>query len=143
MAFYVAVCLVAALAAIDDDHRLPTLGIIWGTTIGLALAHLFAFRLATRLVGAGRVGRHEGKLAVAQLLGAAGVAAIATVPVLVLGEPSDVDAARLVIAGFIGYFAFEIGRNNGAGRARSTLFAGSVLVIATTVALVKNYLLGH
>lgn len=143
MAFYVAVVLVAALAAIDDDHRLPTLGIIWGTTIGLALAHIFAFRLAALVVGGGRVGRHERNLMLAQVLGAAVVAVVATVPVVVFSSPSDVDAVRLVLAGFIGYFAFEIGRSSGATNVQSALLAGLVVVLAATVALVKNYLLGH
>ncbi|HLT95304.1 MAG TPA: hypothetical protein VK070_00810, partial [Acidimicrobiia bacterium] len=53
MAFYVAVCLIAALAVVGDEASVPILGIIWGSTVGLALAHLFAFRLAARVVGGG------------------------------------------------------------------------------------------
>ena len=56
MALYVSVCLLAALTGLPDDadrHTLDVLGIVWGTTIGLALAHLFAFRLSARLVESG------------------------------------------------------------------------------------------
>ena len=143
MAFYVAVCLIAALVALDDDRRLATVGIVWGTTIGLALAHLFAFRLAARLVGGGRIDTHEASLVVAQLTGAVVVAVIATIPVLIFPAPTDADATRLVLSGFIGLAAFATGRSYGAGTAKSAIFAGSVLLSATAIALVKNFLLGH
>lgn len=144
MAFYVAIVLVAALVAIDDEeHRLPTLAIIWGTTIGLAVAHLFAFRLASRLVGSGRIGPNEGSLALAQLAGAAAVAMLATVPVLLFDSSAELDMTRLVLVGSIGLAAYAVGRSSGAGRMRSLLFAGGVLVLGVAVALFKNYLAGH
>ena len=56
MALYVAICLLAALAAVSEstaeDHVFE---IVWGTTIGLALAHWLAFSVSARLVAAGRV----------------------------------------------------------------------------------------
>lgn len=144
MGFYVAIVLIAALVAIDDEqHRLPTLAIIWGTTIGLALAHLFAFRLASRLVGSGRVGPNERSLALAQLAGATAVAVLASVPVLLFDTPTELDVTRLVLVGSIGLAAYAIGRSSGAGRMRALLFAGGVLVLGVAVALFKNYLAGH
>jgi hypothetical protein len=144
MGFYVAIVLVAALVAIDDEqHRLPTLAIIWGTTIGLALAHLFAFRLASRLVGSGEVGPDDGALALAQLAGAATVAILASIPVLLFDTSVELDATRLVLVGSIGVAAYAIGRGSGAGRMRALLFAGGVLVLGVAVALFKNYLAGH
>ena len=52
MALYVAVCLIAALTALANVTAVPghILGLVWGTTVGLALAHVFAFRIAGRLV---------------------------------------------------------------------------------------------
>jgi hypothetical protein len=47
MALHVAVCLLAALTASgeDADHgHVRAFGLVWGTTIGLAVAHAFAFR---------------------------------------------------------------------------------------------------
>ena len=54
MGLYVAIVLLAAVVALpdhggsgrvlEDDHP-PLLEIIWGSAIGLALAHWFAFRL--------------------------------------------------------------------------------------------------
>jgi hypothetical protein len=143
MAFYVAVCLIAALVAVDEHAGIPMLGLIWGTTIGLALAHVFAFRLAARLVGGGRVGRTEGRLAMAQVVGATAVGLVASVPVLISGKPGQADGARLFLSGLIGVAAFEVGRSNGATIAKSGVFAGGVLVAASAVAIVKNLLLGH
>jgi hypothetical protein len=51
MALYVAVCLIAALTALESVTAVPghILGLVWGTTVGLAVAHVFAFRIAGRL----------------------------------------------------------------------------------------------
>ena len=51
MALYVAICLLAALSVVAEDeleHRGVAINVIWGTTLGLALAHWFAFRLSAR-----------------------------------------------------------------------------------------------
>lgn len=143
MAFYVAICLIAALAATDPHEGLPTTWLIWGTTIGLALAHLFAFRLASRLVGGGSAGARHGPLALAQLVGALSVAIVATVPVLLFSGPSQADMTRYFVSGLIGLSAYQIGRNSGAGSFRSALFAGGTLIAATAVVLIKNLLLDH
>lgn len=144
MAFYVAICLIAALVAIDDgQHEVSTLGIVWGTTIGLALAHLFAFRLASRMVGSGRVGPQEASLAVAQLGGALFVAVLSSIPVLVFDASEALDVARLSLVAMLALSAYAIGRSSGAGRIRVLLFTASVLVAALAVAVFKNYLAGH
>ena len=144
MAFYVPIVLIAALVAIDDEqHRVPILAIVWGTTIGLAVAHLFAFRLASRLVGSGRVESHEASLAMAQLAGAAFVAVLVSVPVVLLDESVQLDVARFVLVGLIGVAGYVIGRSSGAGRMRSLLFTAGVLALGLAVAVFKNYLAGH
>jgi len=67
MALYVAICLLAALAAVTEstaeDHVFE---IVWGTTIGLALAHWLAFSVSARLVAAGQVRNHDAQAAEAQ-----------------------------------------------------------------------------
>ena len=57
MALYVAICLIAALTALAKLTAIPghIMGLVWGTTVGLAVAHVFAFRIAGRLV-------HDGDL---------------------------------------------------------------------------------
>ena len=48
MALYVAICLIAALTALANVTAIPghIMGLVWGTTVGLAVAHVFAFRIA-------------------------------------------------------------------------------------------------
>ena len=71
MALYVAICLMASLIAIPEsaaEHN-NVWGIIWGITLGLAIAHWFAFRVSARMVGAGTVRSSDVEVAGAQLAG--------------------------------------------------------------------------
>jgi hypothetical protein len=77
MALYVAICLLAALIAVPDDAHVHVTGIVWGVSLGLALAHWFAFRVSARWVGEGNVRPGDVKSGGAQLAGAAGVALLA------------------------------------------------------------------
>ena len=143
MALYVAVCLVAALLAVDNQNHVSTLVVIWGTTIGLAVAHLFAFRLAGRLVGYAKADPDTTRLAAAQLAGAVFVALVATIPALLFPPPGDVDITLLMVSGLIGLAAYVVGRSSGAGRLRSAVFAISVSLVAAAIAVIKNGLVGH
>lgn len=146
MALYVAVVLLAALIALadpGDDPRVAPLGLVWGTAIGLALAHFFAFRVSARLVAGGELGRDEAGLALAQLAGAIVVAVLVSVPVLVLPASAELEGAVLVLAGFVAAAGFAVARTGGAGRTRAALYALVVLAIGVGVAVVKNTLAGH
>lgn len=146
MALYVSICLIAALTAVADhvdSGHVRELGIIWGTTIGLALAHVFAFRVSARFVAAGRVRRHDGEAIGAQMTGALAVAIIASLPVLLLQASGELDGARIILAGVITLFGYIVARNSGAGQARSVAYAAVILVVGLGIALVKNALVGH
>ena len=146
MALYVAVCLLAALIALgeDADHgHVRAFGLVWGTTVGLALAHAFAFRISARLTAGGRFGADDAHIVLAQLAGATFVAAIATLPVLVFDSTTEFDVVRTVLAVFIGALGYEVGRLSGAGRARSVVSGGLVLLLALAIAVTKNILSGH
>lgn len=146
MALYVSVCLIAALTAVADhvdSGHVRELGLIWGTTIGLALAHVFAFRVSARYVATGAIRRHDAEAIGAQLTGAFAIAVIASVPVLLLPASAELDGARLVLAGAITLFGYLVARNSGAGQGRSIAYAVAILVIALGIALVKNALAGH
>lgn len=72
-------------AAENAQHgHVRVLALVWGVTIGLALAHIFAFRVSARLVAAGRVDPHDAGAVGAQLVGTAAVAVLATIPVFLL-----------------------------------------------------------
>lgn len=143
-ALYVAICLLAALIALPAaDGHLPVLGIIWGVTIGLAVAHWFAFRLSAKLVGAGEISADALESGAAQLAGAAAVAALGTLPVLLLPERFEVRVVALLLAVSIAAVGFFVARGGGASRLRSILYAVIVLVLAVAVAELKNVLAGH
>lgn len=143
MALYVAVCLIAALIAMPEGEEGHVIGIVWGITIGLALAHFFAFRVSARLVGAGRVRSEDFKAAAVQLLGAAVVGLLATISALLFPESVELVAVELVLAAFIACVGYAVARVGGASPARAVISALIVLVIAVAIALIKNGLAGH
>src|SRR3712207_9185470 len=100
MALYVAICLLAALLALPDTiaARSHLIGLVWGVTIGLAAAHWFAFRVAARLVGAGTIRPHDIKSAGVQLLGAAVVAVLASIPIVLLPVSVEYQAVEYELA---------------------------------------------
>lgn len=146
MALYVAVCLLAALTAVADNGEsghVRALGIIWGTTFGLALAHVFAFRVSARLVAQGTIRADDRFAIAAQLVGAMAVAVFATVPVLLLPSASEFDTVRWALSLLIAVVGYLVATSSGAGRTRSLVYAGALLVIAIAIALLKNVLGGH
>jgi hypothetical protein len=146
MALYVAIYLLAEMAAIPDPNLhddLELLGVVWGTAFAIAIAHWFAFRVAARLVSEGRVRRSDERIAGAHLAGAGLVALLATVPVLVLPASAQRDVIRLLLAGFAGLAGYEVGRTSGASTRRSLLLGLGILATTLTIAAVKNILGGH
>lgn len=146
MAMYVAVCLLAALTAVAEqasDGHVRALGIVWGTTVGLTLAHIFAFRVSARVVAQGRIRPSDADAIVAQLVGAVGVAVLATIPVLLWPATAELDVVRELLALFIALVGFQVARSSGAGRVRSLVYGASLLAVAVTVAVLKNVLSGH
>jgi hypothetical protein len=144
MALYVSICLLAALTAVSHPtDEIDAFLIVWGTTLGLAIAHWFAFRVSARLVGAGKVRRHDTDVATAQFAGALAVAVLATVPMLLFADSREFAVVRLTLAGFIGVIGFSVARAGGASRLRSSLYGASILIVAVLVASLKNFLAGH
>jgi hypothetical protein len=153
MVLYVSVVLLATLAVLESGHadgegtHGPVGGelvaIIWGTTIGLAGAHWFAFRVATQGLGGGHLRGEDFKEAMAQLGGAAFVAAVATLPVLLLDEDTEQLAVSLVLAVTIGVVGYVIERVHGRSLMASAVFGVITLLAALLVATLKNVLVGH
>jgi hypothetical protein len=143
MALYVAICLLAALIAVPEGAHPHVTGIIWGVSLGLALAHWFAFRVSSRWVGGGDVRAADVRSGGAQVAGAAGVALLAYVGVLIAPPSIELEAVQGLLAGLIACSGFAVARGAGAGRVQSAVYAGAVLVVAVAIAVVKNYLAGH
>ena len=113
------------------------LAIIWGTTIGLALAHWFAFRLAAKAFGAGGTGRADLEVALAQLAGAAAVAIIASLPVLIFPDDVEHRAVPFVLGVELGIVGYLVARLAGQRRWPAFVFGLTALLLGMAVALVK------
>jgi hypothetical protein len=139
MALYVAVCLIAALAALANVTAVPghILGLVWGTTVGLAVAHVFAFRIAGRLVHDGVLPMADRVVSVVQLAGAAAVAVLVTVPVLLVPPAYELAWAGYTCAAIIGVVGYFVARGAAHGRIRAVLFGLAVLVATFAVAALK------
>jgi hypothetical protein len=119
------------------------LGLVWGTTVGLAVAHVFAFRIAGRLVHDGDLPRADRILSVVQLAAAAAVAVVVSVPVLLAPTVNEITWARYTCAAIIGVVGYLVARGAERGRIRSVLFGLGVLAAAFAVAGLKHALAGH
>jgi hypothetical protein len=154
MVLYVALVLIATLAVLPAGHSetdgsthgpvgVELIGIMWGTTIGLALAHLFAFQVAMQGLGAGLLRGQAFEEAVAQLAGAALVAALASLPVLFLPPETEQQAVPFVLAMIIGGVSYLVERAHGRTRTRSVIFGLVTLLVASVVATLKILLSSH
>ncbi|HEX3199283.1 MAG TPA: hypothetical protein VHR39_17185 [Propionibacteriaceae bacterium] len=145
MALYVAICLIAALTALETVTAVPghIMGLVWGTTVGLALAHVFAFRVAGRLVHEGDLPKADRTVSMVQLASAAAVAVVVSVPVLLAPVVTELDWARYTCAAIIGLVGYMVARGAARGRIRAVLFGLAVLAAAIAVAALKHALAGH
>ena len=155
MVLYLSVVMIATLAALPSGaesgdghgasgvHGIQLVGLIWGTSIGLALAHLFAFRLTARAFSGGKVGEKDVVIGLAQLAGAALVAALCTIPVLFAGDDTEVQVTLFVPALLVGLAGYGVARASDRSKTQALILAGVVIVMGLTVASVKNFLVGH
>ncbi len=158
MAFYVAIVveaeLIALWAADEPGGAPPTHGwelvtLIWGTAIGLAIAHLFAFQLAARGRAAPAHGddhrwrRFRWELGLAQVAGAAAVAAFCTVPVVLGEDATGLQRAIWAPEVIIAVAGYASSRTSGRGRLPSALIGVGAALLALLVAVLKNRLGVH
>jgi hypothetical protein len=144
MGLYITISLLAVLSAQPhgDVTTVAALTVVWGTTLGLTLAHWLAFRLTARLFAGAGLSSHDRMAMTGQAVAALGVAAVASLPLL-LGASSGLALARSLLAGLVGLFAFGTARRHGATFGRALTYAVVVVVIALAVAIGKYLLTGH
>jgi hypothetical protein len=83
MGLYITISLLAVLAAKPHGIATPAvLTLIWGTTLGLILAHWLAFQLTARLFTGSSLPPHDRITMLAQAAAALGVACLASIPLL-------------------------------------------------------------
>lgn len=153
MVLYVSVIEIAELAALPEEHfadghvtgpsGATLLAIVWGTAIGLALAHWFAFRLAAPAFRGGRPSHLDNRIGLAQSLGAVFVGAVSSLPVLLLSDLRAQETIEYVPALLVGAIGYFLARRIGAGRVAAVCYGLTALVLGVVVALVKFRLAAH
>lgn len=153
MVLYVSVVEIAELAALPEHHfsdghvtgpvGTALLAIIWGTAVGLALAHFFAFRLAAPAFRGERVTKQDTRIGLAQIGGAVFVAVVSSVPVLLLNDVRQQEFTGDIPAVIIGVVAYLVARSAGKNRWASVFYGITALALGVLVATVKMTLAAH
>jgi hypothetical protein len=153
MMLYVAIVEIAELASLPETHVIrgrlsgpaesDLLAIIWGTAIGLAAAHWFAFRIAAAGFQGERPTRLDTRIGLAQVGAAAVVAALSSLPTLILGDVDARHSVAYVPAAIIGVIGLLVARAGGRSWARSIIYGVIALVGGIGVALLKQALSAH
>jgi hypothetical protein len=145
-ALYVALVLLAALVALPRD-RLPSdqavLATMFGTALGLILAHFFAFRFAAHFTADG--GRAEAPViqeAGAGLAGGLLVALVAGIPYVLFDGDDALLGSLIALATLPAIMGGAIARLRGRSRTEALMAAGLGLVGAMVIVYVKDFL-GH
>jgi hypothetical protein len=108
----------------------------------LAFAHWFAFRLAARMADPHHPSPHDAPLLAAQMAGAATVALVASLPVLLLPGDVELKVVRWELTGLLGLAAYSIARTAGSTRMRAFGYSLGIMGMGAVVVLVKVRL-GH
>ncbi len=151
MVLYISIALLGALVALPDDdepgdpgpHGWRLVGLIWGTALGLAIAHWFAFDVVARGFAKGQRVLADVEHGASQLLGAAAVAFLTCLPILFASDATDQEAATWVPTIIVGVAGFFMARQAGRGVARSVLTGAGIATIGIIVAIIKIELVGH
>jgi hypothetical protein len=153
MVLYVSVVEIAELAAIPEQHfatgrvsgpvGASLLAIVWGTAVGLAIAHWFAFRLAAPAFRGERPTRLDSYIGLAQAGGAMLVAAVSSIPVLLFSDLRAQETTGDVPALVIGIVGYLIARSTGRSRLTSVFYAATALALGVLVAIVKMRVAAH
>jgi hypothetical protein len=139
MVLYVCLVLTAEFVAAGNQAttELVAVEVIWGTAVGLALAHVFAFNLAAKLLIGGGLSPEIRAAAWAQLAAAAALALLVTIPFILFSLRPALRVDAFLVAGLIGVAAYAASRSSGAGRKRSLVDGLVALGIAVLVVSVK------
>jgi hypothetical protein len=145
MVLYVSVVLMGAIATVpaaDLDEDVAVAAVIWGSALGLALAHWFAFNASAHLFRGEGIAPEDVREGIWEAVAALGVAVVATVPLLLLDDTVGAAVSLVALAALVTAVAFVASRHGGLSRTRALLRGGVTLVLAVIVAGVKIWI-GH
>src|SRR5262249_20943610 len=105
--------------------------------------HWFAFRLAAPAFRGERPTRLDTYIGLAQVGGAMFVAALSSLPILLLSDVRAQETTGDVPAVLIGIIGYLVARNSGRTRLGSVFYGVTALALGVLVALVKSLLAAH
>lgn len=151
MCLYISIAVLGALVALPDEdlpgdpgpHGWPLAALIWGTALGLAIAHWFAFDVVARGFAGGRRVLADIELGAVQVAAAVVVAAVTSLPILVTSASDDQEAATWVPTMIIALAGFLVARRAGRSRPRSLATAIVLALAGILVAVIKLEFSGH
>ena len=133
VAFYVSVTLAAELAAASpDDSKAILVGALWGTAIGLALAHWYAQTITTA-IGRGSFHRNDALEGLREVGAAVVVALVLSLPFFVFATPAALALSRWGVVIGTSLISLALARGAGAGWTRATIEASVVFAIGVAV----------
>ena len=140
MGLYLSIVLLALLVGFGGGGTSQDeVALLWGTSIGLSLAHFVAFRLTEVFArGDPKPNSEDGWIALGLVLAAVAITGLATVPYLF--DLSTLDASTVssvLLFGVIGGTGFGCVRQVGGSTSRAVAFAVMVVAIAAVVTAVK------
>lgn len=145
MALYVTLVLAAEFAAVGHEPSSVglALGVIWSTTVGLTAIHLFAFGIAAKLVEGGHLSYENRMAAVLQVVASLSIAALVSLPFLLLPMATASELAGWVTAAILGLTAYAMARTAGGTHGRSLITGLVVLGLASLLVTLKVLLSGY
>jgi hypothetical protein len=153
MILYVSIVEIGELATLPESNLhhghstssspVPLLGIVWGTAIGLALAHWFAFRLAAPAFRGKHHTNLDNQIGAAQLAGAVLVAALSSLPTLLLSDQRARQLTGDIPATLIGLTAYLLARRTGSPRPMAIAYGIGACALGVLLALAKSLFAAH
>jgi hypothetical protein len=133
VAFYVSVTLAAELAAASsDDSKAILVAALWGTAVGLALAHWYA-QTINAAIARGAFHKTDAMEGLREIGAAVGVALVLSLPFVVFATPTALVVSRWGVVIGSSLIALLLARSAGAGWGRSVVEAAIVFVIGVAV----------
>lgn len=144
MALYLAIVLLGLLIGFGGGlSEREELLLLWGTSVGLALAHLFAFRLTHAFAKGWEVTAEGARAVLGVAVAVVGITGIASLPYLLdITNLDSADVATALLMGVIGVTGYASARRSGAKPLPAIVFAAAILLVAAVVVTIK-YTLSH
>jgi hypothetical protein len=145
MVLYVSVVLMGAIATIpadDLDEDVEVAAVIWGSALGLALAHWFAFNASAHLFRGEGITGDELREGFWEAFAALAVAVAATVPLLLLDDTTGAAVSLIALGVVVTVVAYIASRHGGLSRRRA-LMRGVVTLVAAVIVAALKISLGH